>query len=283
MALINDNLTFLKGKNGRLEMTICIAVKVGEGLILAADSTTTIQDAKGGVIKTYDYASKVAQIRDYPIGVFSWGVGGLGARSTQSLVMEFEHDLPSAESAKDFKVKGIADQFFEFFKQRYYAQPTPQKGDRPLLGLFVGGYSAGGFFPEEYWFELPKHTNVEVRRPDNPDGSPNFGADWFGQTDAISRLIHGYDDGFIRELINQGLDKAVIDQIVSAHKFEYPIVFNAMPLQDAIDLVVYLAQLTIGRFRFVAGVPVCGGEIDVAVITPGKFDWSHRKQWRLKD
>lgn len=264
-------------------MTICVGAKVGEGLILAADSTATVLDAQGGVIKTYDYASKVAQIRDYPIGVFSWGLGGLGARSIQSLIMEFEHNLPSVESAKGFKVKEVAEQLFQFLKQRYDAQPPLREGNRPLLGLFVGGYSDGGFFPEEYWFEFPEDTGVKVRRPDKADGSPDFGADWFGQTDAISRLIHGYDDGFIRELTNRGLDKAVIDQIVSSHQFEYPIVFNAMPLQDAIDLAVYFIQLTIGRFRFVAGAPVCGGEVDVAVITPGKFDWSHRKQWRLKD
>lgn len=264
-------------------MTVCVAVKGGEGLILAADSTTTVHDAQGGVVKTYDYASKVAQIRDYPIGIFSWGMGGLGARSIQSLVMEFEHDLPPVQSAENFKVKEIADQLFKFFKQRYDAQPTPNKGNRPLLGLFVGGYSASGFFPEEYWFEFPKDTRVEIRRPDNADGTPDFGADWFGQTDAISRLIHGYDNNLILEMINRGLDKTVIDQILSSHRFQYPIVFNAMPLQDSIDLAVYLVQLTIGRFRFVAGAPVCGGEIDVAVITPGKFDWSHRKQWRLKD
>ena len=44
--------------------------------------------------------------------------------------------------------------------------------------------------------------------------------------------------------------------------------FDGMPLQDAVDFANYAVQLTIGRFRFAAGVPVCGGNVDIAVITP---------------
>jgi hypothetical protein len=54
-----------------------------------------------------------------------------------------------------------------------------------------------------------------------------------------------------------------------------------MPLQDAIDYAVYLVNVVIGRFRFTVGPAVCGGDIDVAVVTPDAFTWIRRKSWRI--
>ena len=62
-------------------------------------------------------------------------------------------------------------------------------------------------------------------------------------------------------------------------QFEYPIAFEGMPLQDAIDLAVYLVEMTTGRYRFAVGAPPCSGELDVAVITPRGFTWVYRKSW----
>ena len=82
-------------------MTICVAVKVAEGLVLAADSASTLigsystpQGPMQGVVQTFEYANKLAHIKDYPIGVLSWGTGSLGDRSIQSLIMEWEHSYP---------------------------------------------------------------------------------------------------------------------------------------------------------------------------------------------
>ena len=63
---------------------------------------------------------------------------------------------------------------------------------------------------------------------------------------------------------------------------EYAVSFAGMPLQDAIDYAVYLINVAIGRFRFVIGAPLCGGEIDVAVITPKDFTWVRRKSWKVE-
>ena len=51
--------------------------------------------------------------------------------------------------------------------------------------------------------------------------------------------------------------------------------------QDAIDLALWLTNIVIGRFRFVIGVPLCGGDIDIAVITPKEFSWVKRKSWTV--
>ena len=82
-------------------MTICVAVKVAEGLVFAADSTTSLEGRKvddqgnmvqAGIVQTFEHASKVTQVKDYPIGVMSWGAASIGPRTIQSLIMEFEYD-----------------------------------------------------------------------------------------------------------------------------------------------------------------------------------------------
>ena len=80
-------------------MTICVSVKVSEGLVLAADSTAAIQGQivgqTGGpqILKTYDNARKLSHIKDYPIGTLTWGMSLVGARSVESLIKEFEYTL----------------------------------------------------------------------------------------------------------------------------------------------------------------------------------------------
>jgi hypothetical protein len=41
---------------------------------------------------------------------------------------------------------------------------------------------------------------------------------------------------------------------------------QTMPLQDAIDLAVFLAEVQIEMDRFLPGSPVCGGPVDVMVL-----------------
>lgn len=54
-------------------MTVCIAVKTSEGLVLAADSAATITNDKGQVLSIFQYGSKLLQLGDHPMGIMSWG------------------------------------------------------------------------------------------------------------------------------------------------------------------------------------------------------------------
>ena len=40
----------------------------------------------------------------------------------------------------------------------------------------------------------------------------------------------------------------------------------AMPIQDAVDLAVFLAEVQVQMDRFLPGTPACGGPIDVMVL-----------------
>jgi hypothetical protein len=269
-------------------MTIVVAVKVNDGLVLAADSALAIQGVvdgqQAGILKTYDYGRKLSHIKDYPMGTLTWGTALLGSRTIESLVSEFEFSLLSAkdEEAKGFQVRKIAEGLREFLLKRYevqYGQLSLDTG-MPGLGVLVSGYSDGQYFPEQYLFEFPSIPELQTRRPNKENGDPNFGVDWFGLTDAITRLIKGADPQLAQPLA----EKYAITQDEAwrlLSQYEYPIVFEGMPLQDAIDLAVYLVQMTIGRYRFVVGAPLCGGQVDVAVITSRGFNWVYRKNWHV--
>jgi hypothetical protein len=209
----------------------------------------------------------------------------------ESLIKEYEYSLPSlveeTEKRKSGKkrtdkpyvygVEKIANGLFEHIKAFYDVefQNAPIK---PELGILVSGYSSGQFFPEQWLFSLPQSTMLTPVRPDK-DSKPEFGAQWFGVTDAIVRLHHGRDDRLIGKLAERF--KVTPQEILDLLKeFEYPVIFHGMPLQDAIDYATYMINVVIGRFRFVIGAPLCGGEIDVAVITPNAFTWVQRKSWK---
>lgn len=269
-------------------MTIVVAVKVNDGLVLAADSAVAVHGGPAGqppgILKTYDFGRKLSHIKDYPIGTLSWGISLLGSRTIESLINEYEFGLPGAkeDAARGFKVREIADNLRAFLLQRYEAQYGPlSPGQQPPLGVLVNGYSDGKYFPEQYLFEFPATPEIQVRRPDKENGEPNFGVDWFGLTDAITRLIKGADPRLAQVLAGR-LQISTDEAWQVLAQFEYPIAFEGMPLQDAIDLAVYLVEMTIGRYRFAVGAPLCGGEVDVAVITPRGFTWVYRKNWHVR-
>lgn len=287
-------------------MTVCVSVKVSEGLVLAADSTAAIQGALGdptgpqGILKTYDHVRKLSHIKDYPIGTLTWGAALIGARSVESLIKEYEYKLLSLEEEHEkikerrmrgesksderfeYDVKKIAEGLSKHVKGFYDKEfsSVPRDAGLPPLGILVSGYSSGQFFPEQWLIEFPDAHELKKIRPDI-DGKPNFGAHWFGLTDAIIRLHWGRDDSAIDILANRfGVSKEEIFKLLE--QLQYPVFFDGMPLQDAIDYAVYLINVAIGRFRFVIGAPLCGGDIDVAVITPNVFTWVQRKSWEVK-
>jgi hypothetical protein len=284
-------------------MTICISIKVSEGLVLAADSSAAVQGwigQAGGepqILKTYEHAGKLAHIKDYPIGTLNWGTSLIGSRSVASLIKEFEYSLPSLdeenEKIKERRMRGesqqnnrfpynvhdIAKDLIEHVTNFYHAE-IGEQATKPSLGILVSGFSSEKFFPEQWLLDIPNRSEPVEIRPD-VEGKPSFGANWFGLTDAIVRLHHGRDDRILLKISEKfGTPIEEAQQLLA--DVEYPVLFDGMPLQDAVDYAVYLVNVVIGRFRFVIGAPLCGGDIDVAVITPNTFSWVQRKSWKVK-
>jgi hypothetical protein len=139
------------------------------------------------------------------------------------------------------------------------------------------------FFPDEFEMYIPFDGPSEVW-PDPQQNRQQYGVRWWGQTKPIERLYLGCDFEITQWFRDNGISEpdafAYYRQL--RDRFMWPIIYEGMPIQDAIDLAVYLVNVTIGHSRFAVGPPVCGGEIDVATVTSRGFQWIRRKEWTVK-
>jgi hypothetical protein len=79
-------------------MTIAVSLKVNDGVVLAADSATTLigqsPDGSVGVVNVYNNANKIFNlVKDWPIGVVTWGAGSIGTASVSTLVKDLRARL----------------------------------------------------------------------------------------------------------------------------------------------------------------------------------------------
>lgn len=273
-------------------MSVVVVVKVSEGLVLASDSATSLigerEDPQGnkqrGIVKVYNNARKLLQIGDFPIGLLTWGHGYIGMRTVESLVREWEHkngwssqDDYDDNHDEPISVEKCAKGIIEHLDKTIEAE---KEGDVPNLGLIIAGYSKGEFFPETYRFIFSQDSELVNLRPD-VDGKPNFGANWYGTTDPIIRFHHGRDDALIK-LLSEKYEIAEEELRETIKPLEYKIPFAVMPLQDAIEYANFMIELVIGKYKYVIGPELSGGEVDIVAITKHEFNWISQKSLGLK-
>ena len=196
-------------------------VKVPEGIVLASDSASTVQGGVGaagpntptGVLKVFLNATKVLQIGKLPVGVMTWGVGSFGARTIASLVEEFANTEKVRDLSSDsLDIRDLSGQLYTFMsgKSDNFFPAIPKEA-RPRSGVVVCGYSGSEFFPEEYVMVVPTEQAVHVRPPKN--GQQDFGANWWGATDAIVRFHFGRDDRLFQILKDRGMEAAQVEEL----------------------------------------------------------------------
>ena len=93
-----------------------------------------------------------------------------------------------------------------------------------------------------------------------------YGASWGGQGDVIAGILTP------SQLTTP---EGKTQQVVKA-----PVVWDAMPIQDALDFAIYAVRTTIDTIRFQARPKNVGGPIDVLLLTPEKTSWVQRKEYR---
>lgn len=77
----------------------------------------------------------------------------------------------------------------------------------------------------------------------------------FGDTAFVTRYLLGFDERLSIILKNNDVSYDVIEDIVSDCKddLQLPLGVPAMPIQDAIDLVRFLTEISVNSSRFVPG------------------------------
>jgi hypothetical protein len=276
-------------------VTIAISLKVNDGLVLAADSASTIlgQDPTGqtAVINVYNNANKVFNLRKgLPIGAITWGAGAIGTSSISTLVKDLRQRFSDKDSdyadgwlidPTSYSVEDIAQKVQRFmFEEMYVPAFRTWEGQKPFLGFIVAGYSPGEAMAEEYSIHIfgDECVGPELLRPKEQSGIT-----WNGEPEAISRLVLGFGTE-LPQVLHQRLGvpaqqigpaTGILQQALAAH-----LVQPAMPFQDAIDLAEFLVDLTIRYYRFIPGAPNVGGPIEIAGISKHEgFKWIRRKHY----
>ena len=252
-------------------MTIVASVKVRDGLILATDSMTTIFGAQG-VLGTFSNARKLFQITGRPVGVMTYGLGNIGVRSIEGLVLDFCARLDSGHGT----AQELAEDLYAFIKSAYEQEfDGVQVEERPKLGFLVAGYSNGEPLPEEFEFELPGDSAPSLVRP-----ADVFGASWRGENHPFIRLYKGFDPRLTKALQSHGLDDGQIEAITA--DLEASVLYDGMPVQDAINFATFILQTTIAYTAFEVGPASCGRPLQVATILADEgFQWIAKPELRV--
>lgn len=291
----------------RAIMTIAICLKVGDGIVLGADSASSLI-GPGGVENVYFNAEKVFNLRKgLPIGAVTYGLGGLGGRSITSMAKDlrqrFSTEGPWHLDPKNYTMEEVARRVSDFFYDELYrkdynlpspstepeassedAEPPEDAGAKeqqpetkyPPMGFTIAGFSAGASHPEVWTLNIREDGRCDGPNLLYPEEVAGV-ITWNGAPEAIQRLVFGYSsDAFLR-LLEAGLD---VDPALQLLRSFVPLAHPAMPIQDAIDLVDFLANVTAGYTKFAPGPPTVAPPIDLASITLyEQFRWVRRKHF----
>jgi len=266
-------------------VTVAVSCNLADGVILGVDSAVTLPSPRG-VLKVYEHAEKLFQLGEKPIGIATFGEGAIGARSIGSYIREFEIANPNNVITRPSTMKDVVEALRLFFLQVYQNTVIPaiesQTGkkfeeipddQKPVLGLAVGGFSHGAYLSEVWEILIPFCQTPNSAKLWHGQGE--FGSVWFALNEPIYRYVKGYDRGLLGELKNYftqirgsnftSQEETQISNILQ--KYEYPIPFVAMPMQEGVAYVRFLVEMVINHHRFALGAPIVGGKAHIGLVT----------------
>jgi hypothetical protein len=147
------------------------------------------------------------------------------------------------------------------------------------LGFLISGYSSHSDMAEEWTIQIIKD---QCYGPTQVRTTEECGMAWYGEPEAISRLIFGFDPRLEGILRMNEISEEKTNQIIENAKasFETTLTFNPMPIQDVIDLSYFLVELTKNYSRFKPGAATVGGPTEIAAITKHEgYKWITRKHY----
>jgi hypothetical protein len=272
-------------------VTIALLIKVHDGVVLAADSATTLTaaqpDGSTAIVNIYNNANKVFNLhKKLPVGAMTWGLGNIGPASISTLSKDLRakfHGVnadPWTLDEEAYEIQDVASKAAKFLYDDRFL-PLHQHVDeahKPELGYLVGGYSSDAGEPSVF---VVSTTGPDAGRPVELLAG-DTGAFWWGQPEAITRILTGVSLDTATALSNLGVPAGQAQQTAIAiqQQVQTQLVVPAMPIQDAIDLAEFLVHATIQYVRFSPGGATVGGPIEIATITKHEgFKWVTRKHY----
>jgi len=237
-----------------------------------------------GVSNVYNNANKLFNLyKGLPIGAITWGAGSIGQSSIATLAKDFRQDIskggPLEIDPSSYTISDIAAKFKKFIYDDRYVENFKNWPDKPATGFMIVGYSSGKPLAEEWEILI---ENGQCIGPQLVRGESEIGIRANGVPEPFCRLCLGYSTGLPDVLKEAGLDDPTIKKVINLCQQKLQVIFAIppMPIQDAIDLAIFLVETTKNFIKFSPTAPIVGGPIEVAAITKYEgFKWVQRKHY----
>jgi len=272
-------------------MTVCVAIKVHDCIVFAADSASSLSAVNGAgeqvIVNIYENANKVFNLyRGLPICAMTAGIGNFGNASISTLSKDLRIRLssegdPLFVDKTNYTMEEIANKAKQFLFEETFKliQPT-QLGE---FNYWIGGYDSDGNGSGEIWRIFIK--DGVCGDPVCEAANDSCTITWGGQPEAINRLLLGYGQAMPTALKDAGFDDVQVQKLTLhiANKSQANLMHQAMPTTDAIELADFLVETTKKFVKFSPGGNTVGGDSDIATVTKHEgFKWISRKHFYQK-
>ena len=252
-------------------MTIAVAVRTESALVFAADSKLTTRaplgrNADGSlnwVEQTYDNATKVVHDKSKQVMAMVAGDANVGRITALDYIAMQELPGMGTVGELEAQITRLLDEMLAERRAFWSATAVPTD-EWPGPTLLIAAAAPSGVSPR-LWRAVFTADRYDVAEPLDAPGVRLEGSylDAFGllfgwRLDVLDGLsvALGVDESRMMQAVQDNLVLRPVDRVNC----------TTMPLQDAIDLSVFLATVQIEMDRFLPGPPACGGAIDVMVL-----------------
>lgn len=270
-------------------MSLGIAIKSPEGIVLAAESRVTLSASvpysQETINVNFDNVTKVLSLYDgmeqhNHVGFVTYGQATIGSRTAQSFMPEFEEKLAGTQR---LSIEQYAHELSGFFTAQW--NEAVERGELPQdyngadMAFVIGGFDENAAYGRVFQIDIP--GSPMPREHNSEEGL--FGFTWGGQREVMDKLVQGYDERLLEILFHKTnlTEQQITDLLPHFRALQMQIPLTAMPLQDVVDLAIFFIRTTITAQTLTIGIRGCGGPIDVATITRSDgLRWIQRKELR---
>lgn len=268
-------------------MTVCVAIKVHDCIVFAADSASSLSatdtDGKQRIVNIYENANKVFCLRKgFPICGMTAGIGNFGNVSISTLSKDLR--LRFCTEGDDlyldphnYSMQEVSEKARVFLFEESFLKKCPdQQGS---FDFWIGGYGSAADLGEIWLLQI---RDGECPAPICKAPQDDCTIEWGGQPEAINRLLLGYGQALPSILSDVGLSGDQVEKLTLhiAQRSHAQLMHAAMPTIDAIELAEFLVETTKRFVKFLPGGNTVGGATDIATVTKHEgFKWISRKHF----
>ena len=244
-------------------MSLVIAIKGPEGIVLAADTRVTLTSGSDSREAYFDNSSKLLTVGGLHnrVAALTYGAGSVSGRIVSGLISEFQQTIGDTR----LSTREYATQFSQFFTQQWNLSDNTAN-----FWFLVGGVDDKAPYGDLYSLMIPSGELTQ-----HFPGSA-FGVQWGGQSEIVHRIILGYDQR-LSSLVSK-VDVVALEEAMGS-KLETRIPYQLLSLQDCINLAIALIKTTMTIQSLSLEPRRVGGTIEVLVITPnGGVQWVQKRE-----